>query len=114
MIDHTFSAVSNKQTWDERIEITDIETGEAIDLSYGVDNIIVTLRDPTSGSEVLAGDLVDGTVYLLTDDDAFAFKFTPSRMDALEAKTYEIGIRIELADETAQLILGRVPVVQGL
>lgn len=116
MITHQFGPVSNLATWEERVEVYDAETEAPINLSLEVDDIIVTLRDPHAGSTVLSGSFTGNVVYLIGGgtSGAFGWTFPVKSMKALEPKTYEVGVLLDIEDETAQLILGRITVLRGL
>lgn len=106
-------AVSNKATWREIIEVTDGETGEAIDIENDVDVMTVKIRDPDTNTELLTASLADGTITVI-DDGVAEFLFTADQMSGLTQKTYEIGSLVEIDGDTEQQFLGFVPVLKGL
>lgn len=115
MISYQFEKISNNSTWSERAQLFDVDTGDAINLTTSVDDIVVTLRDPFTGADVLTGGFTEGTTFLLPGDDGgFGWTFELAQMRALEAKTYEVGVYIDFGTERAQIIIGRLPVVRGL
>lgn len=110
----TLGPVSNAATWNDTIEVFDAEDGEAFDLT-DVEAITLKLRDP-SGATVLEGEL-DDEIIVVGDaaDGTIEFTFSASAMSALDPKTYEVGLLITDEDDfVTQLILGHLPVVEGL
>lgn len=103
---------SNKATWAVNYELTDEDTGELLDLS-GVDQITIEVRDPESRATVLSGSLTGGEVSV-PDTGVFRWEFTAAQMRTLCSKTYEVGCTLTENDETIQLIIGRVPVLDGV
>ena len=108
----TLDPVSNKATWVCLYELTDAETDEAIDLS-GVDEITIEIRDPQNASSVLTATKTGGDI-TITDTGIFRWAFTATQMRTLSAKTYEIGCVLEQDDEEVQLIIGTLPVFDGI
>lgn len=111
MITGTLSPASTRATWSESVELTDEDGGDPIDLS-DVDEITVEIRDPASMSSVLTATLGDGVTIIETG--VFQFEFSKDDMNDLCPKTYEIGCTIEKDDQTVQLLIGYVPVVDGI
>jgi hypothetical protein len=103
---------SNRATWSVLYELSDADTGEAIDIS-GVDEITNHVRDPRTNSAVLTGTLINGEVAHV-DTGIFRWTFSASQMSTLRADNYEIGCTIEQNGETAQIIIGTLPVIDGI
>lgn len=112
MFTGSLKPVSNRATWSVLYNITDAETDEAIDLS-NVDQIAIQVRDPRSCSPVLSGTLTGGEV-VIVDTGVFQWTFSASQMNALCANTYEVGCTIEQDGETAQILIGTLPVIDGI
>lgn len=114
MLTGTLPDRSNKANWLQSIEVWDDDAGAAVDLSTAAD-ITVALRDE-NGSEALSAKLSAGTVTLAADNLSASFNFTRSQMQALCAKTYEVGIRVVFITDTdeQQLVLGRISILKGL
>jgi len=114
--------ISNKATWTEALSVTDGETGEAIDLS-SADEITITVRDTnsrpsdycfgTNPTPVLTATLTGGQV-VLVETGVLEWTFTKDQMRALAAKTYQVGLTLEDDGEVVQLIIGTVPVLEGI
>lgn len=115
MLIGTLSQVSNRATWEENYQIFDSETGDSIDLG-DVDEITLEVRDPDTRAAVLSATLTDGDIEILGDDEdgTFQWRFEASEMRVLSAKTYEVGCVIEADDDEAQLLVGALPVIDGI
>ena len=117
MITGTLDPVSNAATWTDTIEFYDDETGEAyFDYSNSATHpseITLKLRDESNGSTVLEISLSDGDI-VLADDGIAEFTVASTTMDDLEAKTYTVGVLYTFDDVVTQLILGSLPVKEGL
>lgn len=104
--------VSNKATWIVLYELKDDETDELIDLS-SVDEITVQVRDSRK-SMILSATLSGGSVEIV-DTGVFKWTFTASQMSTLAAsRTYEVGCTIKKEEETVQLLIGTLPVINGV
>lgn len=111
----TLEPVSNLETWTDTIEFYDDDDGTAFDLE-DVTEVTLRLRDPSNGAIVLEGTLTGGDLTVVGDeaDGTVEFVFSADAMSALNPKTYEIGCLLETATITKQIILGRMPVLEGL
>lgn len=106
--------VSNAATWSESVELTDDEDGDEIDLS-AVDEITIEVREQGCTTATLSGTLTGGEITRPGGgtDGVFQWEFTADAMGALDPKTYDVVVRIEEDDQTVQLLIGTVPVLQG-
>jgi hypothetical protein len=111
----TLPPVSNRETWLGDYTLIDQDTGETIDLD-GADEITITVRDPQTLTAMLTGTLSGGEIAVVGDstDGVFEWRFERSQMAALQAKTYEVGLVIEADDDEIQLLIGRLPVLDGI
>lgn len=112
MLTGTLDPVSNKATWVVLYELVDADTDEAIDLS-DVDEITVQIRDPGSSSSRLSATKTGGDV-TITDTGVFRFVFSADDMAGLDPRTYEIGVTLEQDDEVVQLMIGHLPILDGI
>lgn len=112
MLTGALNPVSNKATWTVIYELVDSDTDEAIDLSE-VDEITIQVRDPRSRSPLLSGSLTGGQVSRV-DTGVFSWTFSASQMSALCANTYDVGCIIEQNGETVQILIGTLPVIDGI
>lgn len=105
--------ISNRATWSESVQLTDSETGDAIDLT-AVDEITVQVRDPYTFTNMLSGTLTGGEITVVSTG-IFQWRFERSQLGVLTvSKTYEVGCVIEQDDDEVQLIIGTVPVFDGI
>lgn len=114
MFTGSLGAVSNRATWSESVEITSEDDGTAIDLS-AVDEITIEVREVGSRTATLSGTYTGGEITLPGGgtDGIFQWEFSADTMNDLCAKTYEVFVRLEDDDQTVQLMIGTVPVVEG-
>lgn len=112
MLTGTLSPVSNRATWSESVAIDDEETGEAIDLS-DVDEITIAIRTQGSSTPVLSATLT-GEQITIIETGVFQFEFSESQMGGLCPQTYEIGCTLEKDDQSVQLLIGTVSVLDGI
>ena len=106
------SPASNRATWSESYELTDSETGDLINLS-NVDEITLEVRDPSSKSVVLSLTKTASEITIV-DTGVFQWRAEASDMRGLSAKTYEVGCVIEQDDDEVQLLIGYLPVLDGI
>lgn len=112
MLTGTLSPVSNKADWIEAYGLTDEETGDPVDVSAATE-ITIALRDPSSRSVELTATLSGGTIEHI-ETGIFQWAFTAAQMSGLCAKTYEVGLTIVQDDQTIQLFVGTLPVIDGI
>lgn len=111
MTDIRFPRTSNRADWRFRLKNTDPNDGTLIDLSPYTITIQVNRQDR-------CGPVLSVT----TPDSRIAFPspgiievvFPASQMSGLCADTYDIGAIVTDGTDTAQLILGSVPVIDGV
>lgn len=115
MITGTLPPVSNKASWNERIEFYDDETGDLLSLSEAYE-IEATIRNQQCETEVIKLTKSSGRIVVSEDSLSAEFTVTRSEMASLQPKTYEVGIRIIYSDDTdeQQIFLGYLPVLNGL
>lgn len=112
MLTATLSPVSNRADWIDAYGLYDIDTEDPIDVSSATE-ITVSIRDASSQAIILTATLSDGSVDHI-EDGVFQWSFSASSMRNLCAKTYEVGCTIEIDDQTIQLLIGQLPVVDGI
>lgn len=114
MVEINFGQASNRADWaPEAVQLIDDETGEPIDLAGAA--ITIMVRDE-NGSQRLRGTL-DDYVDLIEQDGASTivqWTFPASAMHGLCTGTYRVGMIAERDGETEQVILGSLPVVEGV
>lgn len=112
MFTGTLNPVSNRATWTEDFELTDLETGDPIDLSTATE-ITIELRDPSTQTSKFTLSMTGGEIDVVALG-VFEWRAEVGTMRNLCGKTYEVGCTIEQSGDTTQLIIGRLPVVDGI
>lgn len=107
-----FDQVSNRATWTEAIELIDDDTGELLNISAATE-IIVEIREPRTFTPVLTASLANGKV-TRPSLGVFQWKFTSDEMRTLCALTYEVGATLTMAGDTEQIVIGTLPVLDGV
>ena len=121
-----FQQVSNSADWTDAIELRSEDDGELIDLTdwnvtmqvrYGAsaNNYVGTFAMPygVSGTPVLEATTANG---LITNPSTgvLTWSFPAASMMQVPAEYYDVGLIITKDAETFQLILGVVPIVNGI
>jgi len=120
------STASNREDWQETCALIDDDTGELIDISgcritmtlskmqtRGMDYSYFNDYRPFNSAPILTGSTDSGEI-TLPETGTFHWEFDDSRMAALCAGEYQLGIRISQDDRTVQLIVGMVDIVEGI
>ena len=107
----TLDAMSNKAGWLAEFELDDADTGSPIDLAGAA--IVVEARDPLTGCIVLSATTANGRI-AIADTGVFRVDVPPGETQRLGAGTYEVGAAITLNGESRQLIIGTLPVLDGI
>lgn len=108
----TLPVVSNRATFEQAFQAIDADDGSAFDLTGAM--ITYEIRDPSSCSSILTATNSDGVNVDDADDGIFTVTFTATQMQPLDAKEYEVGCIITVADFTTQYIAARQPVIDGI
>jgi hypothetical protein len=116
MFQARFKPVTNQSDWATSIQFNDKATGTPIDIT----------GDDMPNSFALAVQLVgDGNMPALTGSTATGELTLPSlgilqiffpaaRMQALTPGSYDVGLTVTNGVNTAQILLGRLPLVNGI
>jgi hypothetical protein len=103
--------VSNGETWTEYIYFSEEETGDAFDLS---EITAVTMQvTEMDGSLQLSGTYADTTI-TLPGDGVIGWVFSVDQMRTLVPGEYKFGIVADFTDETLQMCIGRISVVDRI
>lgn len=103
---------SNRATFILEVEISDEETGDPIDLTGCTIEVQVRYQ-AQNGSTVLSGDTEGGEVTIL-DTGVFQIEFSATQMASICPDTYDVGAIISRDGETAQILIGTIPVLEGV
>jgi hypothetical protein len=111
MITGTLNPATNSADWGLTVEVTDYLQNDLIDLS-SVTEITAQVRNELNGIK-LSGTLTGGEIAVV-DTGVFRFNFAASSMKSLVAGTYEVGITLVQDSKTLQVLLGQLPVLDGV
>jgi hypothetical protein len=131
MYQFNFKQVSNCADWIESVELTDEDTGDLIDLTGYTITLQVSWQTPRGQGFVRGNYGPGGYGYNGFADNAlvasttngkitvpslgvFTWTFRASDMASLAAGNYEVGVIMANPPSTEQLILGVVPIVNGV
>ena len=119
---------SNRATYIEAIEIIDQETGQPLDIS-AAQEIVFQIISPNYqnytqfgyglgfggyiGAQMLTATLSNGKI-VLVQPGTFQVTFTRSEMNTLPAGDYQCGVTILIDNITTELIIGTLPVREGV
>jgi hypothetical protein len=121
------SNASNRADWQEACVLTDMDTGDLIDISLC--RITMTLRSMRRNPNSYFNDGLYGPVFpdsitltgstdtgeiTLVDVGTFQWLFPASRMAGIPQGEYQIGVRISQDARTVQLIVGTANVIEGI
>jgi hypothetical protein len=106
----TLDPASNRATFQTIRQIVDTETGEAADLSGAT--ITFEIRERGCLGAVLSATNGDGIG--LADAYTYQVTFSETAMRGLKEGTYEVGLTIERDGITTQVIIGLLPVHDGV
>lgn len=112
MYDARFQPVSNRADWIQPFEIIDDSTGEVITDLSGV-SVIIEVREQGSCYARLSGTTDNGKVTDL-GGGVMQWFFPRSEMIGVCPNTYEVGLTFERDDVTTQILIGIVPIVDGI
>lgn len=111
MTDIRFPRTSNRADWSFQVKNTDPTDGTLIDLSPY--QITLQVRRQCQYGPVLSAAPGDGKV-TFPSLGIMQVRFPASEMRNLCADTYELGAIVSDGTDTTQLIIGSVPVVDGI
>ncbi|MDR1827011.1 MAG: hypothetical protein LBR29_01635 [Methylobacteriaceae bacterium] len=105
-----FQSVTNRETWLERMEVLDAETGRPMDYSTAAFRVFVTSEGEAPAGLSAPGDgVVTGTAEGIVE-----WLFPESAMRTLEPGHYAVGVVYEQDGRFVQLLTGILPVEDGV
>lgn len=107
----SLDAVSNRETFQIECQIVDAETGDAMTLTGGT--VVFEIREQGGSSALLSATNDDG-VEFIADDLTMQITFSETAMNALCARSYEVGMTFLRDGITRQVIAGTLPVIDGV
>jgi len=123
MYDGTLSTRSNRASWQDSVIVLDNDTSEPVDISAATEiTVQVAPQQPADyggygnqsfSSPLLTATLSNGKVQHI-QLGVFAFEFTKGEMRGVVGGIYNVEITIDKDGETESLILGTVPIREGV
>lgn len=110
MLTGSLDPITNREDWTETIIVSD-QNGSPIDISSS--EIVVAIKDRERRCVALSGSKSDGTIAVHALG-TFSWTFPASRTRALMAGTYDVGCTITTNGVTSQLLVGSLPVIDGV
>ena len=120
------STPSNRADWINTCLVMDDDTGEPIDISLCriTMTILKVSRNPNYYRDGYYGRIYPNAIILKGSTDTgeitvpqlgvFQWIFSADRMNGLPQGQYEIGIRLSQDDQTMQLVIGSIDVMEGI
>ena len=128
MIRMSFPAITTRQSFVDEVEVVDADDGTSVDLTGCTIKVQIATRYPFGAplytmppyydafpyaSPLLLASTDDGTI-TIPDVGVFVFSFTESQIASLCPGIYQVGCTIARDAEVAQLLLGDLPVLDGV
>lgn len=105
----SFPPTSNRATWIFTGQINDANTNELLDLT-GL-SFVFDVKEPDGCQRLLA--TTDNGKFTVIGLGLFRWEFSKEEMRCLCAGTYETGLTMANTDQTVQLSVGPLPIVDG-
>ena len=106
-----FDIRTNCETWLDRVEIRDKDTGEPLDLSQAYIRLEVVARP--HNSPMLRINSETGNIRG-TEDGFIEWEFSDHTMRTMQAGFYKVGLVYTLNGRTVQVILGDIQIEDGV
>jgi hypothetical protein len=123
MYEGSLAVLSNRQSWADSVSIIDTDTGEPVDISTATEIVVQVAPkqavdfggygEQSHTSPLLTATLSNGKVQHV-QPGMFAFAFTQGEMRALCGGNYDVEITIHKDGEVESLILGTLPIREGV
>jgi hypothetical protein len=110
----SLAPISNRADWPDShaFELFDDVDNSVIDLTTAT-AVTLEIRDQDSCRPVLIASLANGDI-VLQGAETFIPTWTASQLGCLCAGTYDIGCTAVVNGKTIQLIIGTLPVLEGI
>lgn len=102
--------ISNSADWEDYIEITDSQNGDAVDCT-GID-FTITVKD-RRGVKVLTASTDNGMI-TLQDTNRLQILVPKSSLSNLSAGSYDFGLIATNGTNTDQAAYGTIPIIDGV
>lgn len=106
-----FDPIATGSDWTLDIEISDSETGDPIDLDGVLASVAISRRGCESVD--IRGSSDDGKISF-PDNGIVHIAFTASNLSRLSHGEYDVGITFERDGQKESIILGVLPVIDGV
>jgi hypothetical protein len=103
--------ISNRTGWLLDVALEDADAGGPVDIAGA--SVVVEVRDPQTGAVALTATTGNGRIAIV-DTGVFRLDVPPGETQRLCAATYQVGAIITLNGESRQLIIGTLPVLDGI
>lgn len=114
----TLTDVSNRETWREGIELRDADTGDLLNIGAQIDEITVTLSDPSGDDTALLQATLTGGSVTILGSGIIASLFTLDQVRAICPGEYKFGCFVTFnaayGGDTIQVIKCDVSIIRGL
>ena len=107
----TLDPISNKTGWLADFELDDADAGGPVDVTGA--SIVIEVREPHTGWIALSATTANGQITII-DTGVFEVNVPAGETQRLRAGTYQVGATITLNGESRQLIIGTLPVMDGV
>lgn len=112
MYEATLQPISNREDWIGTVELIDNDTNEPVIDIAGYD-MTLEVRDRFTRCVVLSATSDNGKV-TTSSDSVIEWHFPLSDMQGVCAASYHVGITISRDGLTSQLLIGVLPVLDGV
>jgi hypothetical protein len=103
--------IAKGSDWIEIVELSDIDSGDPVDFTGA--SFTVSLRRKGDSSPSVTG--TNATSQVISPEAGIVhIQFMASSIDALDPGEYDIGLKIERDGFTESLIIGTLPVIDGI
>lgn len=109
----TLAPVSNRAHWIDCLQLLDEDDpSEGVDIDDAT-AITLEVRGPRSHTIALTGTLANGVIAHV-DTGVIQWTFTATQMSELDPGDYDVGLTIVMDSITTQLLIGTLPVLDGI
>ena len=108
----TLAPVTNRGDWIDCYKLVDDETDDPIDLSDAAE-ITLEIREPETHCPKATATLTGGSIIHI-ETGVFQWTFPLAQMRSLCPRTYDVGLTILKDAITTQILIGRLPVLDGI
>lgn len=104
--------VSTREDWTIPVEVTEPDSNDPIDITGA--SITLGVRHIKTKAQVLSATVGSGITITNGALGLFQWSFDNSTMGGVTPGTYEVGLIITIGSVTTQLLIGTVPILDGV